>query len=478
MEIELARPRIPNNWVWLNVGEVVEKIPLTGKKLKQSEYKDNGRFPVIDQGQSFIGGFTDKADFKIIVKKPVIIFGDHTKVFKFVNFDFVPGADGVKVLQADEFFVPKLFYYFLQSISLPEKGYARHFQWLEKAFVPLPPLPEQHRIVAKIEEVFTKLDAGVEALKKVKAQLKRYRQAVLKYAFEGKLTQEWREANKDKLEPASVLLERIREDWEKLTEKKCEEPSLIYTADALKLPEGWKWITSAMIFWFVTSGSRGWAKYYSSTGPIFIRMGNLNHDSIELDLHDIQNVQPPSDTEGTRTRVKANDILISITADIGMVGLVPEKFPEAYINQHVALARAVPSCNVKYLAWFLASNANGQKQLTKLQRGATKIGLGLDDIRSINIPLPSLSEQDRIVNEIEHYFSITDAIEKVIEQNLKQSGRLRQSILKTTFEGKLVPQDPTDEPAEKLLERIKAEKAKKESSTKGRRKKSNQMELK
>jgi type I restriction enzyme S subunit len=103
----------------------------------------------------------------------------------------------VKVFHPIEFFDPKLFYYFLQSIPLPEKGYARHFQWLEKAFVPLPPLPEQHRIVSKIEELFAKLDVGVEALKKVKAQLKRYRQAVLKYAFEGKLTQEWREANKE-----------------------------------------------------------------------------------------------------------------------------------------------------------------------------------------------------------------------------------------------------------------------------------------
>jgi type I restriction enzyme S subunit len=347
----------------------------------------------------------------------------------------------------------------------------------ESSLIPICPFAEQHRIVAKIEELFTKLDAGVEALKKVKAQLKRYRQAVLKYAFEGKLTQEWREANKDKLEPASVLLARIEEDWKKLGQGKFNGPALIDISEATKLPEGWKWVSSATIFSFVTSGSRGWAKYYSDSGPIFIRMGNLNHASIELDLQEIQNVQPPSGTEGTRTRVKANDILISITADIGMVGLVPEKFPEAYINQHVALARPIPSINVKYLAWFLASNANGQRQMSKLQRGATKIGLGLDDILSINIPLPSHSEQDQIADEIEHYFSITDEIEKIAEQTLKQSERLRQAILKSAFEGNLVPQDPTDEPGEKLLERIKAEKAKRESETKGRRKKSNQMEL-
>jgi type I restriction enzyme S subunit len=107
--------------------------------------------------------------------------------------------------------------------------------------LPLPPLPEQHRIVAKIEELFTKLDAAVEALKRVKAQLKRYRQAVLKYAFEGKLTQEWREANKDKLEPASVLLERIKEERKKNAGGKFKKLPPVNITDSPELPKGWGW---------------------------------------------------------------------------------------------------------------------------------------------------------------------------------------------------------------------------------------------
>jgi len=107
--------------------------------------------------------------------------------------------------------------------------------------IPLPPLPEQHRIVSKIEELFTKLDAGVEALKKIKAQLKRYRQAVLKYAFEGKLTQEWREANKDKLEPASVLLERIKEEKKKKALGKFKELPPLDTSGLSDLPKEWAW---------------------------------------------------------------------------------------------------------------------------------------------------------------------------------------------------------------------------------------------
>lgn len=104
-------------------------------------------------------------------------------------------------------------------------------------------------------------------------------------------------------------------------------------------------------------------------------MGNLDHDTINIDLSDIQRVQPPEGSEGMRTRVKSGDILVSITADVGMVGLVPDGFEEAYINQHVALGRP-GSLNVIYLAWFLACK-NGQDQLRRLQRGATRLVLVL-----------------------------------------------------------------------------------------------------
>lgn len=172
--------------------------------------------------------------------KDLIVFGDHTKVVKYVDFDFVAGADGIKVIKPDSVFFPKFVYYYLKIIDLPDKGYARHFQFLEKSKIPLPPLPEQHRIVAKIEELFTKLDAGVAALEKLKAQLKRYRQSVLKAAFSGKLTAQWREEHKDELEPSSVLLGKIKEARLKTKEKKKELPP-VDTSDLPELPEGWEW---------------------------------------------------------------------------------------------------------------------------------------------------------------------------------------------------------------------------------------------
>ena len=225
----------------------------------------------------------------------------------------------------------------------------------------------------------------------------------------------------------------------------------------------WSIVKSGDLFSFVTSGSRGWAKFYSDQGPVFLRVGNLDHDSISLDLRNIQRVRPPGGTEGTRTRVQPTDILISITADVGMIGIIPEDFEEAYINQHVSLARPLSTVYPQYIAWYLSSPA-AQRQFRELQRGATKVGLGLDDIRAVDVPLPLIQEQRRIVAEIEKQFTRLEvgvAALRRVQANLK---RYRAAVLKGACEGRLVPteaelaksenQRPDFETGETLLSRI------------------------
>ena len=347
---------------------------------------------------------------------------------------------------------------------------------LSRITLPVPPAGEQKRIVAEIEKQFSRLDEAIANLKRAKANLKGYKAAVLKAAVEGKLTEQWRKEHPD-VEPAEKLLHRILADrrakWEQAEITKLGEISTTTSLAALKkkyknpippdyetlnpLPKSWYRASTDQLFWFITSGSRGWAKYYADKGPLFLRIGNLDHDSISLDLRDIQRVQPPNGTEGTRTRVEPNDILISITADVGMIGIIPEGFPEAYINQHISLARPVRVFHSSYLAWFLTSQS-GQRQFKKLQRGATKAGLGLDDIRSIYVPLPPLDEQKEIVYQIEQRFRVFEEISEAVDLSLARAERLRQSILKKAFSGKLIPQDPNDEPAAVLLERIRSQK--------------------
>jgi len=203
-----------------------------------------------------------------------------------------------------------------------------------------------------------------------------------------------------------------------------------------ELPPGWEWATTCDLFTFVTSGSRGWARYYSEEGAPFIRVGNLPRGSIRPDFTELQRVSPPVGSEGSRTRIQTNDILISITADLGRVALMSEVREDSYINQHVALGRPVKEINASYLAWYLSSDAV-QRQWVKQQRGATKLGLGLDDVRSITVPLPPRPEQDAIVATIEEQFSRLDAGTASLQSAKRRIPSIRASIIQSAVSGAL-----------------------------------------
>ena len=243
---------------------------------------------------------------------------------------------------------------------------------------------EQKRIVSRIEELFSELDNGVETLKKTKQQLAVYRQAVLKEAFEN-----------------------------------CKPLSSIRDMSTL-----------------VTSGSRGWAQFYASEGAKFIRIGNLTRDSIDIDFSDTQYVNLPDKAEGLRSKLQPNDVLVSITADLGSIGLVPNNIGEAYINQHIAVVRFKNASQGKFMAWYLRSDW-GQKDLLKNKRGAGKLGLGLDDIRDSRVPVVSDEEAQAVLNVIESRLSVCYSIEKTVDTALQQTAAMRQSILKKAFEGEL-----------------------------------------
>ncbi|HYN36123.1 MAG TPA: restriction endonuclease subunit S [Actinomycetota bacterium] len=306
--------------------------------------------------------------------------------------------------------------------------------YLAEQPVPVPPPQEQHRIVAKIYELFSELDRGVESLQTAREQLNVYRQAVLKRAFEGKLTGEWRS--------------------EHLT---ASRPS-------------WRDTMLGSVLSLVTSGSRGWAAYYSEQGDIFIRAQDLKYDRLALD--DVAFVSLPKETsEGTRTRVQVGDVLITITgANVTKTGLVRSDIGTAYVSQHVALARPTEAIMPEFLYWFLVAEAGGRSQLNAASYGAGKPGLNLANIRSVAVPLPSLAEQEEIVTCIDTLLSITDNTQIEIDRRLQQVETLRQAILKAAFSGNLVDQVPDDEPASALLERIKTESASAEKKPgKGRR---------
>ncbi|MBU2573614.1 MAG: restriction endonuclease subunit S [Elusimicrobia bacterium] len=444
---------LPKNWANPKVGDVINKIPISNIKLKQREYLELGKLPVIDQGQELVGGYTDNETLKIPCKLPVIVFGDHTKIFKYINFEFVAGADGIKILKPTEVFDPQLFFYFLKVIPLPNKGYARHFQFLEKSEIPLPPLPEQKRIVGKIEELFTDLDAGVEALKKSKALIKKYRQSVLKAAFEGKLTESWRNKNRRTVEPSSALLEEIR-----ISHKENAKKNKTYGIDFAgfsELPKGWEWAmvadVSDVIHYGYTASSTS-----EPVGPKLLRITDIQDNSVNwasVPFCQIDNEKK------FKFLLKEGDLVFARTgATVGKSFLLKGKFPETVFASYLIRVILSKWINKVYVYNYFQSNEYWL-QIKKGQMGIGQPNVNAQVLSKIVFPLPPAMEQQKIIEEIEDRFSIADATEKIVDDGLKQAERLRQSILKKAFEGRLVPQDLKDEPAQKLLDHIKAQKA-------------------
>ena len=296
----------------------------------------------------------------------------------------------------------------------------------ENSRILLPPFNEQGRITSKVEALFSFLDVGVESLRKVRAQLKHYRQAVLKYAFEGKLTEEWRKTHRDQLEPATRILEQISQ--EKAVESNLPE-----------LPEGWV-CTRLELITTNHDGKRvpvsrkkresmkGVYSYYGASGII---------DSVDNYLFDGNFLLIGED--GANLLARATPIAFQATG----------KF---WVNNHAHVLTPLGGIPISYLEHYI-----NRISLTEYITGTAQPKLTQRAMNKIPVPLAPFKEQFKIAEEISRRFSVIDEISKEIELMIKYSDKLRHSILKTAFEGKLIPQDPNDEPAEKLLERIKTE---------------------
>lgn len=374
-----------NEWTEYALEDLLSYEQPTPYIVESNDYSDNYKTPVLTAGKSFIIGYTNETK-GIYDNLPVIIFDDFTTSTQYVSFPFKVKSSAMKILTANtDIVLPKFIFYRMQIIEFDHSTHKRYWiQQYSKIKVKIPSLSEQEKIVAKIEELFSELDNGVETLKKTKQQLAVYRQAVLKEAFEN-----------------------------------CKTLSPIRDMSTL-----------------VTSGSRGWAQFYASKGAKFIRIGNLTRDSIDIDFSDTQYVNLPDKAEGLRSKLQPNDVLVSITADLGSIGLVPSNIGEAYINQHIAVVRFKNAAQGKFMAWYLRSDW-GQKDLLKNKRGAGKLGLGLDDIRDSRVPVVSDEEAEAVLNVIESRLSVCDSIEKTVDTTLQQAEAMRQSILKKAFEGKL-----------------------------------------
>jgi len=310
--------------------------------------------------------------------------------------------------------------------------------------IPLPPLPEQKRIVAKIEELFTKLDAGVAALQKAKALLKQYRQSVLKAAVEGRLTEEWRKEHANEIEPASVLLERIQEERKKRLGKKYKPPKPVDTSNLPELPEGWVWARADLISTKITDGEHLRPNMVQE-GIAFISAKDVRDHGVVF-KETLFVSKEDANKFRKRCNPERNDVLVvSRGATVGRSCIVNTDRIFCLLGS-VILIKPHSDIVSKYLSISIKSPSI-QKDLIELSGSTAQQAIYIRDIRNQLIPIPPKDEQVAIVKEVERLTSIIDESEQIIDAELKRSQSLRQSILKQAFEGKLVSQDPNDLPA-------------------------------
>ncbi len=335
----------------------------------------------------------------------------------------------------------------------------------------LAPLNEQRRIVAKIEELFSGLDAGVAALKRSMANLKRYRAAVLKAAVEGKLTEEWRPKHPAK-EPASALLARIlkqrRVTWEadqrakfaaaekeppKNWQDKYVEPTPPDTNGLTNLPDGWCWASVEQLG-DVQLGRQRSPKHRSNLFPTkYVRAANLTENG--LDITDVLEMEfQPSELE--RYRLNPGDVLLSEASgspdQVGKPVVWNGEIDNCCFQNTVIRLR--PQCMPSGYPLTVFRHFYRSKLFAKVSAGVGINHLSAGKFSVLLFPLAPLAEQKQIVMEVEERLSVVAVAERQLESNLLRADRLRQSILKQAFEGKLVPQDTNDEPASELLKRV------------------------
>ncbi len=361
--------------------------------------------------------------------------------------------------------------------------------WLSAVEIPLPPSNEQHRIVAKIEELFSELDKGIESLKRAREQLKIYRQALLKHAFEGKLTEQWRKDNTDKSETADQLLDRIKRERETRYQQQLEEwktsvkqweaggkegnkprkPSAFKDLPPISatelnvlpvLPETWTYHRLAEISQIGSGMSVSKNRKLDSPLEVpYLRVANVQRGSLVLDEVRTMLIEEAKLKEHL---LKKWDVLFNEGGDRDKLGRgwVWESQVEKCITQnHVFRASTYlgGEAHAKFVSHW--GNTHGRNYFEKGGKQTTNLAsINKTVLSMFPVPVPPVDEQEQIIDVLEEKMSTLDSFESDIDNTLQMSEALRQSILKKAFSGQLVVQDSNDEPASVLLERIAKEK--------------------
>ncbi len=497
----MKQPKIPKGWIAAPLEEVVSP---RGEKVSPADHPD-AHFIGMDHVESHttkilqtVAAGTFKSNAARFYSGDVL----YGRLRPYLNKVALPLFDG---LASAEFIV-------FPETELMTNGFLKHrlnaadfvsfashlkegdrprvgFDQIGKFGILVPPPTEQHRIVAKIEELFSELDNGIENLNTARKQLKVYRQALLQQAFVGKLTAQWREENKDRLETADQLFARIKKerearyrqqvqereaavtDWEangrnfkKPTKPhkalEPDKPSPEHRRRMWDVPDGWQWLQIGSFAFVTKLAGFEYTKYvcYADDGDLaVIKAENAGPNGYRVTQY--SRVHSESVAELSRSHLEGGELLmVFVGVGTGNVATVPtdQRF---FLGPNIGMMRLESEAvNPRYVELFLRS-PRGKDLALAAVKAVAQPSLSMGTIRQIPVALPSRNEQDKIVGQLGATLSIIDQAESEVAAQISRAETLRQSILKRAFFGLLVAQDPNDEPASVLLERIRAEKA-------------------
>lgn len=368
------------DWAKVSLDRLLDYVQPTNYIVESTDYSDDYNVPVLTAGKTFIKGFTNETK-GVFTNLPVIIFDDFTTATQFVKFQFKVKSSAMKIL------VPKVETYSLYLIFLwmqcnPMRSDTHKRYWIStysKRQIPLPPLPEQRAIVKKIESLFSELDHGIASLKQAQDQLKIYRQAVLKKAFEGKY---------------------------------------------LKSKVNWTTLDKACV---IEMGQSPAGDTYNDNG---IGVPLIN-GPVEFGKHHFAKTLETKFTTDPKKMCKKGDLILCVRGST--TGRINIARNDAAIGRGVAAIRY--EANQKYLNYFMLAK---RAEIYAKGTGSTFPSVSSSEIKNFNFPITDQKNQELIVQEIESRLSVCDHIEASIKENLAKSESLRQSILKKAFAGKLL----------------------------------------
>ena len=400
---------IPENWVWVRLSNLCHSIPSKPYQILQKETQTTGIYPVVSQSKNMIDGYSNEKD-KLFSEVPVIIFGDHTRVIKLIDFEFIVGADGTKILKpilTNEKYIE--FALKALTINMVDRGYSRHFQFIKDLPIPLPPLAEQQQIVEKLNCLLAEIDelkTQEQALLATQnAFPKKLRAALLQAAVQGELNERTDENARDLF--AAIQAEKAA--LQKAGKLKKDKPLAAISEEEIPfaIPENWVWVRLGEISSKITDGSHNPPPKRVSGIPI-LSAANIFEQKIQFSSANRWISYEEWEIENKRTSINPNDVLLTIVGTIGRTAVVEDDTKFA-LQRSVAVIKPILISSI-YLSYLLQSPFL-LEIMTLVSKGTAQKGIYLNSLKDLPIPLPPLSEQQQIVAKLETLLAEIDTLE-------------------------------------------------------------------